>query len=362
MALDTFSLSRARAKFEEAKEENWSAAESSLGQALSLAGEALVSSRRANDVAAKLEALELVLLCNVQLGDFFAANLAVTDELAMIRRSKDQNAEIRCLQLAADVHAARGDGHGALDALQSAMVLIDKVEDGVTKVEDGPAKANTLSQLALAKLAVGKGTEALAPAQDALKLFQELGDAAGEKAARRNLNVVYAGRNQLDKAPDRPEALQALKDLAAAVDSQNTLAWGSAMEALERTGAYTQKDIDEVASDAVGRDRFNASAFLEEQGIVVQSGTDGKPQLLISEYPKQMHYISMRVGGLGYGPRFRCGQFVGRKQVAGDPDSLYSTALLQCSEEADDWERDIQYHPGILDSMLQSSGLAVPTW
>merc|ERR1712217_174006 len=126
------------------------------------------------------------------------------------------------------------------------------------------------------------------------------------------------------------------------------------MDTLHRTGAFVQKDIDEVTSNAVEKDRYNATVFLEEQGVVVAAGGSNSGRMLINEYPKTLHYISMRVGGLGYGPRFRCGKFVGRKAVAGNEDSMYSAACLQASEEADDWERELQFHPGILDSMLQS--------
>jgi len=171
-------------------------------------------------------------------------------------------------------------------------------------LEDRTGQAETLRLLAASKLAAGKKNDALAPAQDLMKLFEELGDMAGITAARRTVNVVYAEKNQLDKAPDRPEALQVLKSLAAAVDARDAQAWQTAMQDLDQIGAYTQKDIDETIAGALEKDRSGASVFLEEQGIMVQGSS--VPQIQMKEYNKTMQYLHFRLGALGYGPRFRC--------------------------------------------------------
>jgi len=350
MAMETMALSNARGKMEQGE----------FQEAQTEAAEALVVARRGNDNTARLEALGIVAHAALYLGDTFAANLAVTDELAMLRRGSDRKAEVQCLHLVAEVHLARGDGSGAFEACQSATKLLDGAPDKA-------ATAKTLTLLAMTQLALGrgKGSEALSPAQDALKIFQELKDDEGAKKARRALNMIYAGRNQLNKAPDRPEALQALKDLAAAADTRNGIAWSTAMGTLEETGAFEQKDIDEVVNAALEKDRYNASVFLEEQGVIVkQSGNNagGKPTILLSEYPKTLHYIMFRVGGLGYGPRFRCGRPYRKAVQGGETQDNEALCCLQAAEEADDWERDLQFHPGILDSMLQACGVQNPNW
>lgn len=360
MELDTAALSTARAialntareKLDAAKMEgDMFVGEASFRDALSTASQALVNARRANDVQAKLEALEIVARCNIYLGDLFAANLAVTDELAMIQRTQDKDKEVRCLLLAAEVHLARGDGIGAVDTLKKALEMVKGTGDKAMM-------AKALSQMSVAKVAVGKASEAVAPAEDAEKLFQEFGDEAGAREARRQVNVVFAERKMLDKAPDRAEALRALEALKVAVGQRSSMAWGSAMEALHKTGAFVQADIDEVVKGALESDRYNNSIFLEAQGALVKgSGTD-VPVFLLNEYPRTTHYLGMRVGGLGYGPRFRCCHGPYRRMVVGDLDSLGSAAVLQTAEEADDWEKDLCYHPGTLDSMLQSSGAA----
>lgn len=338
-------LSDAKAKWEAAQSEaDWASAERTAREALVAAGEALVAARRAGSFEARLAALELVVEANKYLGDTFAANLAVTDELAMIKRTGNKAAEAKAMQLVADVHVWRGDAAGAAECLQSMIPLL--VELG-----DRPAQAKSLGELAMAKLGIGKKSEALAPAQEALKLFEELGDEAGKEAARRTVNVVYAERGQLDKAPNRPDALKALKELAAAADASDAAAWTRAMDELTRTGAYTQKDIDDSISAALDKDRPSASAFFEDLGILVKGISDA--QLHVKEVVKTLNYIGFRLGGLGYGPRFRCLNAY-KKQVGTDTKTMGALALLQVSDEAEDWETQLQYHPGILDGLLQS--------
>merc|ERR1719215_2107336 len=99
---------------------------------------------------------------------------------------------------------------------------------------DKAGQTKALELLAKAKLAAKKPNDALAPAQDAVKLFAELGDKEGEASASRTVNVVFAEKNQLDKAPDRPLALQALKDLSTSIEERNGQKWAGAMEELTR--------------------------------------------------------------------------------------------------------------------------------
>lgn len=346
MALATTALSEAKAKLEAAQSEGqWQVGRAYAQDALKAAAEALVSARRSNDVETKLQALEVVVQANIISGDMFAANLAATDELAMIRRAGDKTAEARALQLLSDVHLARGDATGAASSLQSALEL-------QRELGDKAGQAKTLQLLAMAKLGAGKKNDALAPAQDAVKLFEEVGDKEGESRAKRCLSQVFAEKNQLDKAPNRSEALKALGDLSSAVEMRDSHRWQEGMKELDRTGAYVQKDVDDIVSTALEKDRLGAAAFLEEQGIVVKGS--GAPQIQMNEYPKTLQYIHFRLGGLGYGPRFRCLNSY-KKQVTGDPTSLGALACLQVAEDADDWEVELQFHPGVLDGMLQSN-------
>mmetsp|Transcript_100196 Transcript_100196/g.321320 ORF Transcript_100196/g.321320 Transcript_100196/m.321320 type:complete len:347 (-) Transcript_100196:55-1095(-) len=339
------SLEQAKAKFEAAQSEGqWHEGQRMVQEALRLASAELAAARRKQDTKNKLLALELVVNANMFLGDAFAANLAANDELAMIRRAGEKPAEAAALQLLADVQASRGDSVGAIDSLRHAVVL-------ATECDDKRLLARASRSLAIALLSTGKRNDALAPAQDALKLYEEVGDQDGEASARRTVNTVFVEKGQLDKAPNRPQALEALKDLSDAVTERDSSRWHAAMEELNKTCAYTQKDVDNIVQAALEKNRPSAFTFLEEQGIVAKGA--GLPQTHIKEVGKQMHYLNFRLNGLGYGPRFRCANSY-KKQVGEDLNTLAAVSCLQVSEEAEDWEAELQFHPGVLDSMLQS--------
>lgn len=343
------SVAEARARLEAAQAESqWPEGQRLAQEALEVAGGELAAARRAADSTKKLAALEVVVRSQLFLGDFFAASLAASDEIAMIAKSGDKAGEAAAQQLLSEVQAARGDVVGAASSIEAAVALLKDLGDK-------PALAKASCLLSGALLAAGKKNLALAPAQESLKLYEELGDREGEGSARRAVNVVFAEKGMLDKAPGRAAAQQALQDLTRAAEDRNAQRWAGAMEELNRNGAYVQKDIDSAMESALEKDRSSTAAFLEEQGVAVKGA--GTAQLQISELMKPVQYLQFRVGGLGYGPRFRCGHSF-KKQVGDDIGTLSALACLQVADEADDWEGELQFHPGVLDSMLQS-GMAM---
>lgn len=136
--------------------------------------------------------------------------------------------------------------------------------------------------MAKAKLVAGKKTEALATAEDAVKMYVEAGDKEGEASAQNIVNELVAEKNQLAEAQ-----------------------------------------------------------------------ASGTPELQMKEANKTIQYINFRIGGLGYGPRFRC-LTAYKAAVQGKEDSLHALSCLQVSDQAEDWETELQFHPGVLDGMLQS--------
>ena len=118
----------------------------------------------------------------------------------------------------------------------------------------------------------------------------------------------------------------------------------------------TYKDL----RDLLPPDGQKASIFWEASSLVdflqvCGLALPGSGQMTcINEVGKTMTYIGFRVGGLGYGPRFRCRDATYRKQVPGKPETLMALSALQVSDAADDWEAALQFHPGVLDGLLQS--------
>eukprot|EP00933_Yihiella_yeosuensis_P006593 TRINITY_DN111328_c0_g1_i1.p1 TRINITY_DN111328_c0_g1~~TRINITY_DN111328_c0_g1_i1.p1 ORF type:complete len:379 (+),score=130.23 TRINITY_DN111328_c0_g1_i1:88-1224(+) len=313
-------------------------------EALELAKEALVSFRRAGEAAKKVAALKVVVEANVAMDNHFQGVMAASDEVAMIKRAGDKKSQVAVLQILADVQALRKD-FGA--AMQSAMETLELHRE----LGDKHGEAQALKTQAKLKLKCGKGKEGLNLATQALGLFQDLKDSKAEAECKQMINKGYAESGQVDKAPDRADALQALKALASSVEKRDAKAWNAAVEKLNKSSAYNQQDVQEIFGEALKTDRKAAADFLKSQGIRTSGSA---PELVIDEIVRTFTYLSFRVGGLGYGPRFRCQQASHDVSIVGDQNSHHAVSCLQISDEADDWERDLQYHPGILDGVLQS--------
>ncbi|CAJ1330265.1 unnamed protein product [Effrenium voratum] len=316
---------------------------SKASEALTLAKEALVSFRRAGDKK-KVAALKVVVDANMAMDKTFDAMMAASDELAMIKRTSDKQAEAEVSEMLAEVQISRGDSGSASQTLSDALVLYRDLSQKA-------GEAKMLQLLAGLKLRGSRTKEALSLAQQAVGLYQAMGDAKGEEACKRIINRAYAESGDTDKAPDRPEALKALEDLASAVENQDKSLWKNAIVNLNKSSAYTQHDVQQIFGAALKKDRRAAAGFLQQMGV---RSTGSAPELVIREVTRVFTYVGFRVGGLGYGPRFRCLQPTHGLMVQGDPNTMHAVGCMKIAEEADDWEKELQYHPGILDGCLQS--------
>lgn len=355
-------LEQARATFEEAtqlleeqasvgmdKDAVKSLCVSRMGSALYAAQEALVEFRRAGSAEGKVSALEIVVQCNLGLNDSFAALMAASDELAMLKKTGDKIAVSKVMDMLQNVHSARGDPYGALEVVEEWLAL--QKESG-----DLSGEARALRVKASLKLDTGRNNEALALAGESLKICQELGLEEGEAAAQRTLSRVCTARGVVDKAPNRREALEALQGLAAAVEAMDQQGWDAALKVLNETCAYSQKDVDDVMARALEKDPEGAQDFLDKQGIASgrrekASATSSDAKFHVTEVSRNDVYVNYRMGGLQYGPRFRCLQ--GYRFESSTSRGTF--AVLQVSEEAADWESELVWNPGVLDGLLQST-------
>eukprot|EP00933_Yihiella_yeosuensis_P015604 TRINITY_DN13564_c1_g6_i1.p1 TRINITY_DN13564_c1_g6~~TRINITY_DN13564_c1_g6_i1.p1 ORF type:complete len:378 (-),score=133.69 TRINITY_DN13564_c1_g6_i1:193-1326(-) len=320
-------------------------AKANAAEALSLAKDALVSFRRAGESQTKVAALKVVIDANMIMGNNFDALMAATDEVAMIQKAGDKEAEAAVLQMLIEVHAERGD---LSSAVQSAVRALDLQRELGSK----SGEAQALRRLAKLKLDAGKCKEAVSLATQGVGLFQQLKDAEGEADCKRMVNRGCAESGEVERAPDREQAVKALEDLAAAVENSDAVAWRSAVEGLNKCSAFSQQDVQQIFGEALKKDRQAASAFLKEQGI--RTSQSCSAELIIEEVVPKIQYMNFRLTGLCYGPRFRLLQPANKLSVQGDPDSLTAVACLKVADEAESWETDLMYQPSILDNMLQS--------
>ncbi|CAE7572285.1 ypfD [Symbiodinium sp. CCMP2592] len=209
---------------------------------------------------------------------------------------------------------------------------------------------------------------ALNTAQAALELARKEGLALEEKALKRTLTQLYAAKGKIDKAPNRREALLLLQDLARELERKDGEKFDDANKNLEDFWmALKQSDVDAAMQKVISRDPATYLQFLKEHGAnVAVPGEKPKPppgadvqglglknKLLTG--PKPYLYLSFRVGGISYGPRYRCCDLP--MGVGGEPGSAIGVLGLQ--DVSDDWERELQYNPSILDCALQNGAAGI---
>ncbi|CAE7255009.1 MET3 [Symbiodinium natans] len=201
---------------------------------------------------------------------------------------------------------------------------------------------------------------ALNTAQAAVELARKEGFAMEEKALKRTLTQLYAAKGNIDKAPNRREALLLLQDLARELERKDGDKFDDANKNLEGFWmALKQSDVDAAMQKVVSRDPVTYLQFLKEHGAnVAVPGEKAAPppgadvqglglQNKLLTGPKPYLYLSFRVGGISYGPRYRCCDLP--MGVGGEPGSAVGVLALQ--DTSDDWERELQYNPSILDPL-----------
>mmetsp|Transcript_49241 Transcript_49241/g.157506 ORF Transcript_49241/g.157506 Transcript_49241/m.157506 type:complete len:363 (-) Transcript_49241:75-1163(-) len=315
-------------------------------EALTTAKQALVTFRKAGNVDGRLRSLDVAVKASLMLDDPLEAKLYAEDELAMIKRTGDKKAIPKFIEMVVKCHTARGDGGAALIAATELLELQKELGDRAGIAQAMQMKAGLRIQL-------GQHKGALENAEEALKLFKEMGDEQGQEAALRTISQAYCERGQRDKAPNREGALLALEALQAALKALDKQAWEIAMQKLDTSGAYTQRDVEDLVAKALTReDRKAVVNFLQDQGVDI-GAVGACPRQIVGQVEKTEAYLAFRMMGMGYGPRFRCMQAYG-VSLESEPRQ-FAPAALQVSEDADDWEKDLYLcHPGVLDGTLQS--------
>ncbi|CAE7369832.1 unnamed protein product, partial [Symbiodinium microadriaticum] len=177
---------------------------SKASEALALAKDALVSFRRAGESAKKVSALKVVVEASMAMERSFDAMMAASDELAMIKRTGNKQAEVDVAEMLSEVQLARGDAGSASQSLNDALALYRELGK-----KEGEARI--LRTLAGLKLKTERYKESLSMAQQGLGLFKELGDSKGESDCQKIINRAYAASGEMEKAPNRNDALKALE-------------------------------------------------------------------------------------------------------------------------------------------------------
>jgi len=193
---------------------------------------------------------------------------------------------------------------------------------------------------------------ALNTAQSALALAQKVGDATLTRAIKRTLSDLWVAKGRPEKAPTRKEALALLNDMARAIDKKDAAAFSSANKKLaDYWNVLQQTDFEATVYKAVANSPEDSIQFMSENGA--DMGEEKKQEVTSDPdfipVPTPYIYMAFRVGGLGYGPRYRV-QVPGYKIVKPQVEAV---AVLKLSDASDDWERELGYNPSMLDGSVQ---------
>lgn len=268
---------------------------------------------------------------------------ATEEEVNLFAAEGDVAGQVDALRLLADFYInARMYGE-ARSALRKALNLL--AESGAIEKE-----VQTLLLLSHVEELLGSPTAALKVAQQALTLSKRTAEsAASAVSARRAVSRLLVQSGQAPEAPNRRAAMEALRDLTEAVRKRDATSFQSTMKALENLSGYEESDVKAALIVEDDADQSGLTRFLKQQGQLV-STTGGST--LMTALSHALLYLSFRLGGLGYGPRFRrCYAYGVQGQ---DEDEMHAVAYLRHLSSQEEWQKNMEIQPPMLDSMQHS--------
>eukprot|EP00440_Ansanella_granifera_P014040 gb/GFBE01015257.1/.p1 GENE.gb/GFBE01015257.1/~~gb/GFBE01015257.1/.p1 ORF type:complete len:567 (+),score=180.20 gb/GFBE01015257.1/:1-1701(+) len=325
--------------------------------ALSAAREALAVARAAGSWAQVGQAVEALVESQLQAGSAQAALSDAEEQLQLLEQGTADSSRQKGIASAMSAVVV------ATAALSGVDAGLEVVKGFVEKLRASGNKRGEVRMLHKLATMSPFPDYALNTAQAGLVMAQKCGYPAEEKALKRTLTELYVAKGKIDKAPNRREALLLLQDLARELEKKDGDRFDDANKNLEGYwNALTQNDVDASMQKVISRDPPTYLAFLKEHGAnvavpgeVATTSMEGeipgmglKGQLKTG--PKDYLYVSFRISGISYGPRYRCVQLgcgVGQEPGA-------AVGVLNLEDISDDWERELQYNPSILDCGLQS--------
>lgn len=263
------------------------------------------------------------------------------------------------------------DGEAAMLASLAQTVQKDSLESALSLVQEAlqlfqQIRLKTAAKVYLeaSKILCSSGLmdETLLHAQEALVLFGRARDWLGERSANAVLSEVYSRRGEPQLAPNRPEAMRLVKDMAQAVQERNADQFHSAAEryatlAVSRAPVSTAEHR-EIFKGILRRDVGASGDFIRANAVATTSSATAVGTTFKGA-EKTAFYLNFRSSGIAYGPRYRAVDVaLGRTTPGkGDDFEAHAYAVYQIQEDADDWEKKLSAHPSLLDAALQSSSV-----
>lgn len=274
-----------------------------------------------------------------------AAIRAANEELAAVRKSGDRQAEVKVLVSIAHGHAMLGEPLSAIKAAEQAVAVCRALGDK----EGEAASLHTIAEMRKANSEYPLAAEA---ARQALAAFRAAKSAAGEAQALDFLSNLFAEQGKLALAPNRPEAIKVLRELAKSIDKRDKETFLSLQEKFNRLGnLVTEVEIADVLRPALAKD--GAMDFWKECGGDGGGEVKGYEGSYIKQFSHGGFYLHTAFTGMGFGPQFRA---VHPYRYGRNPKDYLAMEVGQLPE-TEAWQMDLQFRPGIMDSALQCTSV-----
>merc|ERR1712232_1348021 len=184
---------------------------------------------------------------------------------------------------------------------------------------------------------------------------EEVKDEASAIQARKIQTTIYVARGEIEKAPNRSDALLTLKHFISAVeerDEDKVKLYEAELDGA--AGAISDAELNFALETLFSKDQ-SAVAFLESRGWELSSYK--KPTQMF-QYPNKGFYLTSIAGGMNFGPQFRSNHpwKIGLSTGVGKERPRTLSVLQLPDTEA--WQGRLCYRHGIIDGGIQSQGVA----
>lgn len=302
----------------------------------------LKSTKQARAVA---NALDVLFKAHLAQENPNAGLKAANKELDSARDAGDELMEVNVLVTIAHAHALLGEPLSAINASNKALDIHRRLED-----KEGEGSAwHTISEM---RWALGEMPEASEAARESLAAFKVAKCSWGEEKAKATISSLCAKRGHFEKAPNRPNAIKALKELVQAVENKDVQALKSAEERLNevRDLIRDRELVDRLAP--VLRKDPSYMTFLRENGWNF-GDTGCFDGTYFRQYPHEAFYLNTILGGMNFGPQFRS---VYPYRKGRRPEEYVAVEVAQLPE-TEAWQMELGFRGGIIDSCIQNMGI-----
>ena len=281
--------------------------------------------------------------------DTLAALEATEQELRLFESEADVAGQVSAFRILADTYIARRVYGEARSALRKALELLK-----------GTAAAELEGQILLLLSEIedfmGRTQAALESAEKALMVAKSSKAGGLITEARRLVSRLQTKCGRAEQAPNRRDAMEALRELTEAARRRDADGFASVMARLEDLSGYTDDDVKSALILEDDEDQPGLLQFLKKHqtapGTLKPASRGGRGSVVMTGMSHALLYLSFRMGGLGYGPRFRrCNGY--RVEGEGE-EALHAVAYLRLLSSQEEWGRRMETQPPILDSMQHS--------